>query len=118
MDAARSQEHLIEVGSHLVSQMLDLTGEPEAISVLPPMSQPCEWKKILPAMAGGCAGGATAVELRFSFVPGFSEYKIEARGRLPPPRWISSATRILWTNTGPPIPTLRPARLWSAGQRA
>lgn len=74
---------LIEVGSHLVSQMLDLTGEPEAISVLPTNGvNLANGRRFYRRWQVDALAGATAVELRFSFVPGFSEYKFEARGTL------------------------------------
>jgi predicted dehydrogenase/nucleoside-diphosphate-sugar epimerase/glycosyltransferase involved in cell wall biosynthesis len=74
---------LIEIGAHSVAHLLDLVGEPEEMQVQP--DSPIE----LPA--GGrfyrrwqvtARKGPTAVELRFSFVPGFSEYTIHVRGSL------------------------------------
>jgi nucleoside-diphosphate-sugar epimerase/predicted dehydrogenase len=74
---------LLEIGSHSVAHLLDLVGEPEEMQVQP--DNPVE----LPA--GGrfyrrwqvsARNGQTAVELRFSFVPGFSEYTIHVRGSL------------------------------------
>ena len=74
---------LIEVGSHSVAHMLDLVGEPEQLGVnatnaieLPTgVSFFRRWE--VHAFAG-----RSAVELRFSFVPGFSEYTIHVRGSL------------------------------------
>ncbi len=74
---------LFEVGSHSVAHMLDLVGEPEALEVrasngteLPMgVSFYRRWQ-----VSG--LKGRTAVELRFSFVPGFAEYTIHVRGSL------------------------------------
>jgi predicted dehydrogenase/nucleoside-diphosphate-sugar epimerase len=82
---------LIEIGSHLVSQMLDLTGDPSdlpaetpgGITVRP--SNPvnlANGRKFYRRWQVNAFAGPTAIELRFSFVPGFSEYAIEARGTL------------------------------------
>jgi len=74
---------LIEIGPHLVSQMLDLVGEPGETTVLPsnPVDLP-NGRKFYRRWQVNALAGATAVELRFSFVPGFSEYIIHARGTL------------------------------------
>ncbi len=74
---------LIEIGSHLVAAMLDLSAEPgemvvrrsNAVVLANGRSFYRRWQVNVLA-------GATAVDLHFSFVPGFSEYKIEARGTL------------------------------------
>lgn len=74
---------LIEVGSHSVAHLLDLVGEPEQLGVnaTNPIELPTgvsffrRWE--VHAFAG-----RTAVELRFSFVPGFSEYTTHVRGSL------------------------------------
>lgn len=86
---------LIEIGSHLVAAMLDLTGEPDEISGQVPSQIPGEifvrpsnpvtlanGRKFYRRWQVDAHAGSTAVELRFSFVPGFSEYKIHARGSL------------------------------------
>jgi predicted dehydrogenase/nucleoside-diphosphate-sugar epimerase len=86
---------LIEVGPHLVSQMLDLVGEPNEIhsgisgaipeaTVVRP-SNPVELpngRKFYRRWQVDALAGSTAVNLRLSFVPGFSEYTIHARGTL------------------------------------
>ncbi|MGO9340753.1 MAG: NAD-dependent epimerase/dehydratase family protein [Terracidiphilus sp.] len=74
---------LIEVGSHSVAHMLDLVGEPEEFEVRPSNGAELptgvtfyrRWQV-------NAIKGRTAVELRFSFVPGFSEYTIHVRGSL------------------------------------
>jgi nucleoside-diphosphate-sugar epimerase/predicted dehydrogenase len=74
---------LIETGPHLVAQMLDLVGEPEemearasnAIELPTGRTFYRRWQ------VNACKG-KTAVELRFSFVPGFGEYTIHVRGSL------------------------------------
>lgn len=74
---------LIEIGSHLVAAMLDLAGEPNELAVRP--SNPvtlANGRKFYRRWQVDALAGATAVNLRFSFVPGFSEFKIEARGTL------------------------------------
>jgi predicted dehydrogenase/nucleoside-diphosphate-sugar epimerase len=74
---------LIEVGSHSAAHMLDLIGEPEAFEVRP--SNAAELPtgiKFYRRWEVNALRGRTAVELRFSFVPGFSEYTIHVRGSL------------------------------------
>jgi predicted dehydrogenase/nucleoside-diphosphate-sugar epimerase len=80
---------LIEIGSHLVAQMLDLTGElgeiaePSEFFVRP--TNPVDLangRKFYRRWQVNALAGNTAMDLRFSFVPGFSEYTIEARGTL------------------------------------
>jgi len=74
---------LIEVGSHSVAHMLDLVGDPEEIRVQPgnPVDLPTG-RRFYRRWQASARKGATAVELRFSFVPGFSEYTIHVRGSL------------------------------------
>ena len=74
---------MLEVGSHCVAQMLDLTGVPEAIETQPgnPIDLPSGQKFYRRWMVNALKGRA-AIQLRFSFVPGFSEYTIQARGSL------------------------------------
>ena len=74
---------LVEVGSHSVAHMLDLVGEPEELDVLASNATdlPTGVKFYRRWQVNGLKG-RTAVELRFSFVPGFSEYTIHVRGSL------------------------------------
>ena len=74
---------LIEIGPHLVAQMLDLVGEPEAMEAHAsnPIELPTGRKFYRRWQVNACKG-KTAVELRFSFVPGFGEYTIHVRGSL------------------------------------
>jgi predicted dehydrogenase/nucleoside-diphosphate-sugar epimerase len=74
---------LIEVGSHSVAHMLDLVGEPEAFEVQPSNATELPTGvKFYRHWQVNALRGRTAVELRFSFVPGFSEYTIHVRGSL------------------------------------
>jgi predicted dehydrogenase/nucleoside-diphosphate-sugar epimerase len=74
---------LTEVGSHSVAHMLDLVGEPEEFEVRAsnaiqlPTEEPFYRRWRVTGLKG-----RTAVELRFSFVPGFEEYTIHVRGSL------------------------------------
>jgi nucleoside-diphosphate-sugar epimerase/predicted dehydrogenase len=74
---------LIEIGSHTVAQMLDLIGEPDTIHSHPsnaielPTGSPFYRRWQVNAYKE-----RTAIELRFSFVPGFAEYSIHVRGSL------------------------------------
>jgi predicted dehydrogenase/nucleoside-diphosphate-sugar epimerase len=74
---------LIEVGSHSVAHMLDLVGEPEELEVRASnfVELPTGTQFYRRWQVNGLKG-RTAVELRFSFVPGFSEYTIHVRGSL------------------------------------
>ena len=85
---------MIEIGSHSVAHMLDLVGEPDALEaragneiVLPTR------KNFYRRWQVNAVKGRTAVELRFSFVPGFAEYNVHVRGAL------ASATADLERNT-------------------
>jgi predicted dehydrogenase/nucleoside-diphosphate-sugar epimerase len=72
-----------EVGSHSVAHMLDLVGEPETIDAH--ASNAIELptgKTFYRRWQMNAFKGRTAVELRFSFVPGFAEYGIHVRGSL------------------------------------
>jgi hypothetical protein len=74
---------MIEVGSHSVAHMLDLVGEPEdSIGAGFECDGVADGREVLSPLAGEWIAGRTAVELRFSFVPGFSEYTIHVRGSL------------------------------------
>jgi predicted dehydrogenase/nucleoside-diphosphate-sugar epimerase len=78
-----SRNILFEVGSHSVAHMLDLVGEPEDFEVR--ASNAVELPTGVPfyrrwQVTG--LKGRTAVELRFSFVPGFAEHTIHVRGSL------------------------------------
>jgi len=74
---------MLEIGSHSVSQMVDLVGEPEQMLVHPsnPMDLPTG-RKFFRRWQVNAFKDRTAIELRFSFVPGFSEYTIHVRGSL------------------------------------
>jgi nucleoside-diphosphate-sugar epimerase/predicted dehydrogenase len=74
---------LIEVGSHSVAHMLDLVGEPEAFEVQPSnVTELPTGVRFYRRWQVNALLGRTAIELRFSFVPGFSEYTIHVRGSL------------------------------------
>jgi predicted dehydrogenase/nucleoside-diphosphate-sugar epimerase len=79
---------MIEVGSHSVAHMLDLVGEPDAgepevldVRATNGLMLPTgvEFYRRWQVSAHK---GRTAVDLRFSFVPGFAEYTIHVRGSL------------------------------------
>jgi predicted dehydrogenase/nucleoside-diphosphate-sugar epimerase len=74
---------LLEVGPHSVAHMLDLIGQPDELEVR--VSNPVQLPTGVPFYRRWQVNGLkgrTAVELRFSFVPGFSEYTIHVRGSL------------------------------------
>ena len=85
---------MTEVGSHSVAHMLDLVGEPEEMEVRASnaIELPTGQSFYRRWQVSGLRG-KTAVELRFSFVPGFAEYAIHVRGSL------ASATVDLERNT-------------------
>jgi predicted dehydrogenase/nucleoside-diphosphate-sugar epimerase len=74
---------LLEIGSHSVAHLLDLAGEPEEMQVQPdnPIELPAG-VRFYRRWQVSARNGQTAVELRFSFVPGFSEHTIRVRGSL------------------------------------
>jgi predicted dehydrogenase/nucleoside-diphosphate-sugar epimerase len=74
---------LIETGSHSVAHMLDLVSEPEEMEVR--ATNPAELPtgvKFYRRWQVNALKGPNAVELRFSFFPGFGEYTIHVRGSL------------------------------------
>lgn len=74
---------MTEVGSHSVAHVLDLVGEPEELEVRATnATELATGKAFYRRWQVSGLRGRTAVELRFSFVPGFSEYRIHARGSL------------------------------------
>jgi len=78
---------LIEIGPHLVSQVLDLVGHPGEISyeILVRPTNPVllpNGRRFYRRWQVNALAGKTPVDLRFSFVPGFSQYTIEVRGTL------------------------------------
>jgi len=85
---------LVEIGSHSVAHMLDLIGEPEemAVQASNPIQLPTGKPFYRRWQATGLKG-RTAIQLSFSFVPGFPEYSIHVRGSL------ASATVDLERNT-------------------
>src|SRR5208282_5938822 len=70
---------MLEVGSHCVAHIVDLLGTPDTIearasnAVVLPSGQ-----KFYRRWHADAVKGRTAIELRFSFVPGFGEYTIRA----------------------------------------
>ena len=74
---------MLEIGPHCVAQMLDLAGVPERMAAQ--ASNPVDLlsgQKFYRRWHVSASKGRAAIELRFSFVPGFSEYTIQARGSL------------------------------------
>ena len=74
---------LLEIGSHSAAHMLDLVGEPDEMHVRPsnPMDLPTG-RRFYRRWQVNAFKGLAAIELRFSFVPGFAEYSIHVRGSL------------------------------------
>jgi predicted dehydrogenase/nucleoside-diphosphate-sugar epimerase len=74
---------MLEIGSHLVAQMLDLVGSPDDLRVRADnaLDLPNGVKFYRRWQVAGVASDA-AVALNFSFVPGFGAYTIQARGSL------------------------------------
>ena len=74
---------MLEVGAHCVAQMLDLAGVPDRIEAQAsnPVDLP-SGQKFYRRWHVNALKGSTAIELRFSFVPGFGEFTIQARGSL------------------------------------
>jgi nucleoside-diphosphate-sugar epimerase/predicted dehydrogenase len=80
----RQPEHImVEVGPHLVTQVLDLLGQsPELqVDVSQPLNLPTGVRFWQRWRAWGDVAG-TAVDLRLGFGPGYTEHRIEVRGRL------------------------------------
>ncbi|MFP5204287.1 MAG: NAD-dependent epimerase/dehydratase family protein [Acidobacteriota bacterium] len=85
---------VLEIGSHAVAYMLDLVGEPDSMQVragnaieLP------TGRNFYRRWQVDARKDRTAVELRFSFVPGFAEFNLHVRGLL------GSATADIERNT-------------------
>lgn len=85
---------MLEIGSHSVAYMLDLVGEPGEIEVragnaivLP------TGRSFYRRWQVNAVKGRTAIDLRFSFIPGFAEYTLHVRGTL------AAATADLERNT-------------------
>jgi predicted dehydrogenase/nucleoside-diphosphate-sugar epimerase len=74
---------MLEIGTHLVAQMLDLVGSPDDLRVHAgdPVDLPNGVKFYRRWQVDGFASGA-AIALHFSFAPGFGAYTIHARGSL------------------------------------
>lgn len=74
---------VLEIGSHAVASVLDLVGRPDDVRtrLANPMDLPTG-QKFYRRWLIDVQKGATAVDLRLSFVPGFAEYAIHVRGSL------------------------------------
>lgn len=74
---------MLEIGSHVVAHMLDLTGVPDELQVQAtnPVNLPTG-QTFFRRWQVSALRRETAIDLRFSFVPGFSEYSIYVRGSL------------------------------------
>ena len=78
-----SRNIMLETGSHLVAHMLDLVGKPDKLAAR--ASNPIELptgRSFYRRWQVQAEKGAAAINLRFSFVPGFAEYNIHVRGSL------------------------------------
>lgn len=74
---------MLEIGSHSVAHMLDLVGEPDEMFVHPSNSiELPTGRKFFRRWQVNAFKSQTAIEMRFSFVPGFAEYTIHVRGSL------------------------------------
>jgi nucleoside-diphosphate-sugar epimerase/predicted dehydrogenase len=74
---------MLETGSHLVAHMLDLVGEPEELEVRATNAiELPTGRSFYRRWQVEAVKGAAAIDLRFSFVPGFAEYNIHVRGSL------------------------------------
>jgi nucleoside-diphosphate-sugar epimerase/predicted dehydrogenase len=84
----------LEIGSHAVAHLLDLAGEPESMNVRAgnPIELPTG-RNFYRRWQVNALKGRTAVEMRFSFVPGFAEFNLHVRGLL------ASATADIERNT-------------------
>jgi len=74
---------LLEVGSHWIAHLLDLVGEPDSFAVNAGNERalPAE-RRFYRRWRISARKGATAVAIDASFVPGFPEYRLHARGAL------------------------------------
>ena len=74
---------MLETGSHLVAHMLDLAGEPEEMEVRASNAIKLPTgRSFYRRWQVQAVKGAAAIDLRFSFVPGFAEYNVHVRGSL------------------------------------
>lgn len=74
---------MLEIGSHGVAHMLDLVGTPEEMDVRAsnPVKLPTG-QTFFRRWQVDALKRQTAIELHFSFVPGFAEYSVHVRGSL------------------------------------
>jgi predicted dehydrogenase len=74
---------MIEIGSHAVAHMLDLVGEPDGMEVRATNSIDLPTgRKFYRRWQVNAVKGHTAIEMRFSFIPGFTEQAVHVRGSL------------------------------------
>ncbi len=85
---------MLEIGSHSVAHLLDLVGRPESLQLRHdlPIELPTG-RTFFRRWHVEALKGRVAAELHFSFIPGFAEHRIHARGLL------GSATADLDRNT-------------------
>jgi len=74
---------LLEIGSHLIAHLLELAGEPDSLAAAAEneLALP-EGRRFYRRWRIDGRKGAAAIALQASFVPGFPEYRIHARGAL------------------------------------
>ena len=74
---------MLEIGAHSVAHVLDLVGEPDDFTVeaTNPIDLP-GGRRVYRRWQVWAYCGRTAVELRFSFIPGFPERTVHLRGTL------------------------------------
>jgi nucleoside-diphosphate-sugar epimerase/predicted dehydrogenase/GT2 family glycosyltransferase len=73
----------LEIGSHLLASALELCGEPDRISATADAEATLPGgRRFLRRWAVDARAGGAAIRLRASFLPGFSEWRVHARGVL------------------------------------
>lgn len=77
------QNAMLEIGTHCVSQLVDLVGPPDSLDATASNSIDLpSGHKFYRRWRINATKGQNYIDLRFSFVPGFGEYTIHARGSL------------------------------------
>jgi nucleoside-diphosphate-sugar epimerase/predicted dehydrogenase len=77
------QNVMLEIGTHCVSQILDLVGPPDSLDATASNSIDLpSGHKFYRRWQINATKGQNSIDLRLSFVPGFGEYTIHARGSL------------------------------------
>ena len=74
---------MLEIGAHSVAHMLDLAGKPKdlAVTALSPADLP-NGRRVYRRWLATAFTGFAAIDLRFSFLPGYAEHSVHVRGSL------------------------------------